>query len=300
MSPAPQLRLQPWYERRASVQSTRILPSPSLVAARAYNLQQTVPIGRQGNAFRWRRSLIDTQLTPRRHSALARPENLAQHVAKLDVTTSAYVVHLDADEGDNASPTVKPETQKQKTTRPSTQVEAIRDDLIDSSQKPEPSSARPVMTIRPVSFQFTHDHLRDWGYAYLGNFITADALVNAVTLRRPSLDSLKDLPWQEDTPVVTIRARIAPRSKDRQPFLIYKEFNIEQLRASMPVLRSERRSPSFILRRSSRSRRPSLQLLSSQAIVRSGTAQALRRNQNVNSLQSIGREAVPIRKCSIS
>jgi len=77
--------------------SNRVVrPGPGIEAARAYYIQETLPIGPESNASRRRGSLIDTQHTPRRYSALARPKSLAQHVARLVVTSST---HVDSDAG---------------------------------------------------------------------------------------------------------------------------------------------------------------------------------------------------------
>jgi hypothetical protein len=95
----------------------------------------------------------------------------------------------------------------------------------------------PQELLRQVPFQYTHDHLRDWGYAYLGNPETADVFVNAMSLRRPSLALVKEDEFQAKsvTPgLVIIRARVMPKAKERKPFLIQRQFNINELRSSIP------------------------------------------------------------------
>jgi hypothetical protein len=119
----------------------------------------------------------------------------------------------------------------------------------------EPVLAAEVL--RQVPFQYTHDRLRDWGYAYLGNTATADAFVNAVSLRRPSLQLMKETGAEnrpEMTGMVTIRARVNPRAKERKSFMVQKKFSIEELRAGVPWIQ---RPVSTTLRRSNRARRSS-------------------------------------------
>jgi hypothetical protein len=76
----------------------------------------------------------------------------------------------------------------------------------------------PQEVLRQVPFQYTHDHLRDWGYVYLGNSQTADAFVNAISLRRPSLALVEGDIQIKSIDLVTIRARLIPKAKERKPF----------------------------------------------------------------------------------
>lgn len=290
MSPSPQLHLNPQYERRASIQSSCNLPRPSLVAARAYYLNQILPIGLERNAIWWRGSLTEIQQITRRHSTFSRPEDLAQHVANLKVVSPSHAV------SDNltTSTLIKLENPKPETLRLSTQHAIV--DNIKAPREAEPLSADTDVKIHPIPLQFTHDHLRDWGYAYLGNLTTADALVNAVALRRQSVALVNQTTWHEDTSMVTIRARVIPRSKHRLPFLIYKEFDIDQFRASLPFTKSEIQSPSITLRRSSRHRRFSAQLMPSQATQRRGSTHTTPKSQAGVSLKHNERVAIPMRK----
>jgi len=123
-----------------------------------------------------------------------------------------------------------------------------------------------------VPFLYIHNRLRDWGSVYLGNTETADAFVNAVSLRRPSLvltgeESHALQPGSSN--LVTIRARVAPRAKERKPFLIQRQFDIEDLRTSIPASRNRSAGASPPrLRRSARQRRLSVQPLSSDSKMR--------------------------------
>jgi len=113
-----------------------------------------------------------------------------------------------------------------------------------------------------ASFDFSHDHLREWGYAYLGNITTADVFINAVSLRRPSLALMKEekVDKNSSSNLVTIRARVLPKEKERKPFLIQKELDVEELRRCIPLTQSAKERPPVVLRRSSRDRRRSTQL----------------------------------------
>ena len=104
------------------------------------------------------------------------------------------------------------------------------------------------------------EHLKFLGPVYLGNIAPADALVQAVALRRSSLpdssassSSVKDEPKEKDgvdhsakplhTPDspkfgndISVRARVRPRQADRRPFVIHRKFNLDELRATIPDL----------------------------------------------------------------
>jgi len=257
------------YERRASIQSTTPLLSPSLAAARAYYLQNTSPIGQRNDAQRRRRSLFEVQQIPRRHSTLARSEDLARHIATLEVT---------------APPSVVPSCEKKKGT-PRVEIKIEEPEVVPiagscagvamkvgiSAVGKQPVATQPVAQIlHPVPFQYTHDRLRDWGSVYLGNIATADAFINAVSLRRPSLALAKE-EEEKASNLVKILARVVPKSKERKPFLIQKDFDVEGLRAAMPKLQNVKGHSRVALRRSSRARRSSTQHFPSQSSRRGST-----------------------------
>lgn len=154
----------------------------------------------------------------------------------------------------------------------------------------------PQDVLRQVPFQYTHDHLRDWGYAYLGNPGTADAFINAVSLRRPSLAVTKDDFQVKSAETVTIRARVLPKAKERKPFLLQRRFNIDELRSSITRAKasqsSEADTPTTPLRRSSRIRRSSAW----QAGEHQKKAPFNCRTPTAERLTPLGTGAVPIRK----
>jgi hypothetical protein len=152
----------------------------------------------------------------------------------------------------------------------------------------------PQEVLRQVPFQYTHNHLKNWGYAYLGNSETADAFVNAVSLRRPSLALVKEDTQVESADLVTIRARVVPKAKERKPFLIQRRFNIEEIRSRIPKssvsIDQESKTP-IRLRRSSRNRRSSACQAASTANKRPETCKT-----PIAGTLSLGNKALPIRK----
>ncbi|KAF6818714.1 hypothetical protein CSOJ01_01667 [Colletotrichum sojae] len=90
------------------------------------------------------------------------------------------------------------------------------------------------------------EQLRAWGHIYLGDAKNADVFVQAVSLRRQSdVSTNSDNSGGESSPpampstpsipsyMTAIRARVRPRAVNRNPFLIERVFDIEQLRATV-------------------------------------------------------------------
>jgi len=153
----------------------------------------------------------------------------------------------------------------------------------------------PHDVLRQVPFQYTHDHLRDWGYAYLGNSGTADAFTNAVSLCRPSLAVTREEFQIRSAELVTIRARVVPKGNERKPFLLQRQFNIEELRSSIPRAGISQISKDITptpLRRSSRIRRSSAW----QAGEHQKKAPLYCRTPTAGRLTPLETGAVPIRK----
>ncbi|TVY75846.1 hypothetical protein LSUE1_G007733 [Lachnellula suecica] len=245
-----------------SLNSAATLPSPTIVAARAYHLEHETPIGPKLNAQQRRRSLFEAHQFPRRHSAVAAEGDLAAQLEGF--TFSSPKIKLQTvPETVEALPEIKIEESADIQMTGTKQNDLMKIGKITSRQR----SGDLLVTASDVPFLYIHDRLRDWGSVYLGNSATADAFVNAVSLRRPSLAAAKgesrDL-QPGSSNLVTIRARVVPRAKERNPFLIQRQFDIEDLRSSIPRSRnrSEGASPPR-LRRSSRQRRSSAQQLSS-------------------------------------
>jgi len=283
-------------KRRASSQSsfsssssTAALPSPSIVAARAYYLENETPIGPKLNAQQRRRSLFEAQQFPRRHSAVAIEGDLAAQLECFSFSPESKLQTVP--ETPDSVPEIKVEQSPDVNmagnyTR---QNDLVKIGKIASRRK----SDDLLVAASDVPFLYIHDRLRDWGGVYLGNTATADAFVNAVSLRRPSLalvkeDAVELLPGSSN--LITIRARVVPKAKERKAFLIQRQFDIEDLRAGIPRSRnrSEGASPPR-LRRSSRQRRSSAQPLSSD---RRGSTESRRGD----SLSHLRKGAAPVRK----
>jgi len=206
---------------------TPLLPSPSIITARAYFFELASPIGPdEKNETRRRRSLIQGHPLPRRHSILPTTGNLVSQLENFKFTPAGNDLQA-VSEGEETQRKIKTEDDDlcMNETTESTPVQQIR--------KSSLICGTPQEVLRQVPFQYTHDHLRDWGHAYLGNSETADAFVHAMSLRRPSLEAKDEFQvWSAD--VVTIRARVLPKAKERKPFLIQRQFNIDELRSRIP------------------------------------------------------------------
>lgn len=264
----------PSVPRRASRQGSLVslnsspsLPSPSLVAARAFYLENPPPAGVSVDASQRRKSLNGTQDLPRRHSVLATTNSLEVQLESFSFLKGSRDLQTVPEVDDGVTKEIKVEAQERETSDLSMHDAERRDTLEGEIPRRDSNGicGKPEEVFCQVPFQYTHDHLRDWGYAYLGNSATADAFISPVSLRRPSLaitmgDGLEVKPAIELT---TIRARVVPKGRDRKPFLIQRRFDIEELRSSIPKgptsgSKSSSSSPApSALRRSNRARRSS-------------------------------------------
>lgn len=191
------------------VRSTAMIPSPSIVAARAYHLELTTPIGLAADAQQRRRSLFEEQLLPRRHSAVSSTGTLTTQLEKFTISSDSGKLYTVPEE-----------------TGPKIKVEDDDDEIRQGIESKE-VDVLPKSSFCQVPFQYTHDHLRDWGHVYLGKSATADAFVNAVALRRQSMAVLQEDVRSESTSLVTIRARVTPKAKEKKPFLIQRQFELK-------------------------------------------------------------------------
>jgi len=264
--------------------NTSTLPRPIIVAARAYYLEQTPPIGQNSHALQRRRRLIERQEFPRRHSVLPSPGSLATKIASFKVSSPSQNLEVVSKGESNSNVKIEPGEDVAMTE--GKQNDIAKATAVATAERVE-AVPTPTDFLREIPFQYTHDRLRDWGFAYLGNTATADCFINAVSLRRHSLQLVKeeiagDQPGQ--TGMVTIRARILPKTKERKPFVIQRKFDVEELRASIPAVQRPVSTP---LRRSHRARRSSAQLSSTK----------LRRRTRENLGENMwlpGKGAVPI------
>jgi hypothetical protein len=265
---------------------TATLPSPSIIAARAYYLELTSPIGLEENATKRRRSLIEGHQVPRRHSVLPTAGSLASQLENFTFKGARK---------DLQSVPEEEETERKiKAEDDDVCMEEIKECTpVQQVRKSSLLCGTPHEILRQVPFQYTHDHLRDWGFAYLGTSETADAFVNALSLRRPSLEVNEEFPVRSTT-LITIRARVLPKSKERKPFLIQRQFNIDELRSSITKAKvcrdSEGENTLTRLRRSSRIRRSSVWQ------AREHSKKGNCRTPIAERLTPLGTGALPIRK----
>ncbi|KAF7943781.1 uncharacterized protein EAE97_005851 [Botrytis byssoidea] len=257
------------------------LPSPSLVAARAYASQCQKPIGWISDAWSRQNSLIRAQQTPRRHSTTV---TLAKHTTFLDKASSSIPSSNSSSSQMVQGVLLANEKMEQSKACLNIRSKESADFSISDTRRHSETPASSTST-HHVPFEYTHDRLQTWGHVYFGNVITADAFVNAVSLRRPSLEMIKEQDMHESFRMsnqVIIRARVSPREIERKPFWIQREVDIRLLRDGIPIPQSNQDHPrnSTIVRRSSRLRRLSLQQISIPN--RRGTADHIRRQINSN------------------
>ncbi|TGO25653.1 hypothetical protein BPAE_0075g00080 [Botrytis paeoniae] len=291
----PELHPQSARNRERSVPSQGVgsispltqLPSPSLVAARAYASQCQKPIDWEFDARSRHNSLIQAHQTLRRHSTMV---TLARCTPSLDKTYSSIISPNSPSSQMVPGILLANEKIGESKTRLIIRSKGSSDFSIFDTRRHSETPASSTSTHR-VPFEYTHDRLQTWGYVYFGNIVTADAFVNAVNLRRPSLGMIKEQDMHESFRIsdqVIIRARVSPREIERKPFWIQREVDIRELRDNIPMPQSNQDHPrdSTIVRRSSRLRRISLQQISIPN--RRGTADHIRRQINSNHV------AVPI------
>lgn len=285
--------------RSSTAISALALPSPSIVAARAFYLEYAAPIGPRMDATQRRRSLIEPhQLLPRRHSVMPTPGGLAMQLENITISSTSRQLQT-VPEADEPETKIKIEDDSDTSMSKLKSGGTVEAEIFQPRWRSTALCGTPQEAVRQVPFQYTHNHLRDWGYAYLGNGATADAFVNAVNLRRPSLELVKEEEAEVKSvfsDLVTIRARVIPKGKERKPFLIQRQFDIDELRKSIPPVKTPTHSDNFgpnPLRRSSRVRRSSVQQIPTGG-QRRGSAEI----HHGHMVAILGKGAIPVRKSS--
>lgn len=102
--------------------------------------------------------------------------------------------------------------------------------------------AVPQLAARRGSAIESRERLRAWGHRVYGNAESAHAFVIARSLRRPRGATMEAdgavAGRQQQQPRLpsrqTVRAIIHPRAPERKPFLIQRNFDMDQLRATIP------------------------------------------------------------------
>ncbi|EEY21250.1 conserved hypothetical protein [Verticillium alfalfae VaMs.102] len=116
------------------------------------------------------------------------------------------------------------------------------------------NARRTSKATQPISLE----GLRAWGHVYYGDAKNADVFVNAVALRRTSdASTASEHSNTEETPQHSpnpgqqprrhsvVRARVRPRNIDRKPFLIQREFDLTELRSTIPEPLRTQSTPGF-------------------------------------------------------
>ncbi|RDL42353.1 uncharacterized protein BP5553_02332 [Venustampulla echinocandica] len=262
-------------------------PSPTIVAARAFYLEQEAALGLSPCALQRRQSSYEAYQFPRRHSAVAVPADLAVRLATFTFASPTLQTVTEISEKESKFKAEESD-DVQMTSDEIRQNDLVKIRAITSRR----SSTVSTSSARDVPFLYIHDRLRDWGSVYLGNVATADVFVNAVSLRLPSMTSVSEEEAEAKSAssnLVTIRARVLPKAKERKPFIIQRQFDIDELRKSIPSIpRSKSEEPTPRLRRSSRHRRT--------AALQAGNGGQRRNSEyrHEEKLSSLGKGAVPL------
>ncbi|CAG8980817.1 hypothetical protein HYALB_00003743 [Hymenoscyphus albidus] len=260
------------------------LLSPRLAAAHAYYQENdSTPTSAKANSSQRRKSLLETEQFPRRHSTAASPEGaLTSHFANFTFASTkdkqklAPVLESEAAKSGAASAngekTVTPQEVKvedvvMKDTKTKSVLKTPAIKILDTTATftPQNTPIRPNHTpIFPpqirrrsasdVPYEYIHTRLRDWGRVYLLNVSSADVFINPIALRRSSVSPAPDSEASETKTKVNIRARVVPKSKERKPFVIHQKFDVEDFRAKIPISSSSGKETSKTprLRRSNR------------------------------------------------
>ena len=246
MEPLPTERrdLRPLLPRRPRADSTlpvsptapRSLPSPILPVPYAYPSSMT----------KHERSMVERLGQQRRQPSADLSRSATIHLPPIEEQTS-LTARLDTMTV-NSPPLPGPPSQSDHSRRQSMAAEA-RSVLLSGLPESEASGlvsrvprrhSTPNLEIQKP-FRRGHNILQQLhaqSRLYYGNARTADIFVAPVQLRRPnnSPDADKDVKQerQQDQPPaqLVLRARVRPRTPERQPFVIERTFELETLRST--------------------------------------------------------------------
>ncbi|KAI1772081.1 hypothetical protein F4818DRAFT_187577 [Hypoxylon cercidicola] len=220
--------------------SPRALPSPSPIHPASYD----------GSMQRQDRALVDSLDQRPKHVISTAPltpideytpSPLVARLERISILPPMSLAH-----GAPASPGLPPRRDSQLATessgRTSLPVTPARSPSYLTTNDISPTSSRRSS----ISVLEARDQLRTWGHVYYGNAKTADAFIIARSLRRnnaSSTGSTKGFDYRQGPPNtpsgpspskrLTVRAIVRPRALDRPSFLIQRNFDVEQLRATV-------------------------------------------------------------------
>ncbi len=226
------------------------LASPSLAAVRKYYRDHGLRTAFQTQSSPKEHRVYISEGLPRRQSILS-PGGLATRMERIAISSPVNSARIEQVR-DRLSIA---EVSREMLLDGVNSGELARLGSVFSRRLSSPHSSILSSVSARISSKTNHDRLRAWGPAYLGNTAVADVYVKAVQLRisDQAKDSSKfnvseqggpsgtfDHPTEgivstTNSKVITVRARVLPRAKERRPFLIQRRFNLEEMRASAPI-----------------------------------------------------------------
>ncbi|KKY39209.1 hypothetical protein UCDDA912_g00767 [Diaporthe ampelina] len=98
---------------------------------------------------------------------------------------------------------------------------------------------------KPTVALLSPEKLQAWGHVYFGDPTKADVLVAPSALRRLTGTEQPDSAGESSghSELVSIRARVWPKGRERKPFLITRSIDLNRLRAMLPALSNIAPSP---------------------------------------------------------
>lgn len=218
--------------------SPRSLPSPSPVHPASYDGSMQ----RQDRALvnsldqRAKHVISTAPLTPINENS---PSPLVARLEKISILPPMSTIHTPA------SPNLSPRRDSYHALERS-RLASLPGTPIRSPSYYSTGGLSPVSSRKNSAGDF-REQLRTWGHVYYGNAKTADAFIIARSLRRPNSRSSTDTTGRDyrqgppTTPAspqarnrLTVRAIVRPRALERPSFLIQRNFDMDQLRATIP------------------------------------------------------------------
>jgi hypothetical protein len=263
--------------RETSRNSSICLPSPSILAAHAYSLEQ------EKLKVRTTQSTQYIQQSQRSPSVAPLSTDSATNLQNFKFSSSAPQGITTTTESDIPAPSpgametgfsVAAQVKKGSDQPPTTvtDIETSSPLKVTARQNlltPSPAfPRRQTVDAVDVPFLYIHEKLRAWGQVYLVDSPSADAFINPISSRRLSMATIAESPSPGSPITTTICARVSPLDKDRKPILLRRHFDMADLRATIPspTKVDSPGLPSLQLRRSERNRRASAQVLGSKPI----------------------------------
>ncbi|KAI1766126.1 hypothetical protein GGR53DRAFT_487506 [Hypoxylon sp. FL1150] len=221
-----------------SALSPRSLPSPNPIHPASYD----------GSMQRQDRALVDSLDQRAKHVISTAPLTPIDEytpsplVARLEKISILPPMSLSHGPTAPASPGLSPRRDSYASGRTSVPVTPARSPSYLTADVSLMSSRRDSVSLLEI-----RDQLQTWGHVFYGNAKNADAFIIARSLRRNHGTSPSDTKRHDyrqgppNTPItpslskrLTVRAIVRPRALDKPSFLIQRNFDVEQLRATVP------------------------------------------------------------------